>query len=105
MAEVHLTLRDRTIIARTFEGIVDYPPNIKRGTWYRLKQGTLDFVDLSVWCELWDVFPPVLKVVLKNGKPTAPSLKDFPKKTGTMSRKGPTLIPDHDRRPWNPDDW
>ena len=108
MAEVHLTIHDRRMIAQTFEGNIDYPPNIKRGTWYRLKQGTLDFIDLSEWLELWDIFPPFLQVSLRNGKQTAPKNdRAFEIKSGkTKSRlSGPRLLPDHDRRPWKNDDW
>jgi hypothetical protein len=105
MAEVHLTIHDRRLIAQTFEGDINYPPNIKRGTWYRLKHGNLDFIDLEVWVELWDIFPLILKIQLKNGKPTAPTTSDEAYKIRSSRNISSHELPDHDRRPWEFDDW
>lgn len=107
MAEVHLLFNDRRIIAEAFRGCETRPPPLSPGQWHRLKQADLDFMDLQVFLDLWDLFPRALKLELQNGKRTAPNDNDYPTRTssGTGSRGNPRLLPPEDRRPWEWEDW
>jgi hypothetical protein len=100
MAEVHLTQRDRSAIARMFAlAQSECPKGVRRGTWTRLGQGTLTFLDLAEWVPCWATFPLALRRALLDGPRTAPNDKDYPANPVGLN------LPEGDLRPWNAADW